>query len=249
MGFIQEALALDGLTWLVVAAIVAGLVRGFSGFGTAMIFLPVAGQFLNPFAALTILMVMDVIGPLPTAPRAIRDGHPGDVARLGVGLFVAYPIGIAILAYVDPNFFRYTVSFVAILLLAALVFGFRYRGQVTKPMVFGVGFSGGLLGGVSGIPGPPVILFYMASAFPAAVIRANNTLYLILSDIALFFALLTQGYLDPSMMIVGLILTVPYLLANVAGAAIFRPEAEKTYRYAAYAIIGISAIRGLPIWG
>ena len=141
------------------------------------------------------------------------------------------------------------MSIVAILLLIALLSGFRYRGNVSKPAVYGVGLSGGLLGGVSGIPGPPVILFYMASAHPPAVIRANNTLYLILSDVALFVALITQGLLNPAMLIVGLVLTVPYLLANLVGAAIFRPEAEKTYRYAAYAIIGISAIRGLPIWG
>ena len=43
----------------------AGLVRGFSGFGTAMIYLPVASQFLTPFEALITLMVMDFFGPLP----------------------------------------------------------------------------------------------------------------------------------------------------------------------------------------
>ena len=108
----SQALATEGLLWLVLAASVAGVVRGFSGFGTAMIFLPVAGQILSPFEALTVLMVMDLIGPLPNAPRAIRDGHPGDVARLGLGLFIAYPIGIALLAIADPNFFRYAVSIV-----------------------------------------------------------------------------------------------------------------------------------------
>ena len=249
MDLLQEVLALEGLIWIVCAASVAGVVRGFSGFGTAMIFLPVAGQYLAPFEALTVLLTMDLVGPLPNAPRAIRDGHPGDVARLSVGLFVAYPIGIALLAIANPEFFRYTVSIVSILLLVALVSGFRYHGTVTKPLVYGVGFSGGLLGGISGIPGPPVILFYMASRHPTSVIRANNTLYLIISEVALFVALLTQGYLNPSMLVFGLVLTVPYMLANVIGAAIFRPEAEKTYRYVAYGIIGISAIRGLPIWG
>ena len=65
----------------------------------------------------------------------------------------------------------------------------------------------------------------------------------------LFFALLAWGFLDPKMLIVGAILVFPYMLANVIGAKIFRPEAEKTYRFAAYAIIAVSAIRGLPIWG
>ena len=61
--------------------------------------------------------------------------------------------------------------------------------------------------------------------------------------------LLLMGLLDARALVIGLIITIPYLLANLVGAAIFRPEAEKTYRYVAYAIIGVSAIRGLPIWG
>ena len=35
----------DGFYWIFTAALVAGVVRGFSGFGSAMVFLPVAGQF------------------------------------------------------------------------------------------------------------------------------------------------------------------------------------------------------------
>ena len=249
MDLVNQALATDGLVWLILAATLAGVVRGFSGFGTAMIFLPVAGQILDPISALILLMVMDVIGPLPKVPQALKDGHPGDIARLGVGLFVAYPIGIAILTVTDPDFFRYSVSFVALALLAALLSGFRYRGTVTKPMVYGVGLTGGFLGGVSGIPGPPVILFYMASPHPPSVIRANNMVYLVFSDVALFLTLLAYGLLNPAMLVLGLMITLPYMLAIFAGSAIFRPEAEKTYRYVAYAIIGVSAIRGLPIWG
>lgn len=50
---VQAALATDGLIWLTIGVIVAGLVRGFSGFGTAMICMPVAGAVLSPVGALT----------------------------------------------------------------------------------------------------------------------------------------------------------------------------------------------------
>jgi hypothetical protein len=41
--------AIDGFYWILTAAFVAGVVRGFSGFGSAMVFLHVAGQFLPLF--------------------------------------------------------------------------------------------------------------------------------------------------------------------------------------------------------
>jgi uncharacterized membrane protein YfcA len=61
MTLVAEAIATDGLWLLVITALVAGLVRGFSGFGTAMVYLPIAGQILSPFEALTTLMIMDLI--------------------------------------------------------------------------------------------------------------------------------------------------------------------------------------------
>ena len=51
------------LAFLAFGALVAGVVRGFAGFGTAMIYLPVAAQVLSPFAALTTPVVKDLIAP------------------------------------------------------------------------------------------------------------------------------------------------------------------------------------------
>ena len=68
---IAQALAVPGIAWVFGAAFVAGLVRGFAGFGTAMIFLPIATQMLEPVWAVIVLILMDVIGPLPALPRAL----------------------------------------------------------------------------------------------------------------------------------------------------------------------------------
>jgi len=68
MDIFAGVIAGEGFWLLVAAAAVAGLVRGFSGFGTAMVYLPVAGQILSPFEALTTLLIMDLVGPLPNIP-------------------------------------------------------------------------------------------------------------------------------------------------------------------------------------
>ena len=49
---------------------VARIFLGFSRFGTVMIFLPVAGQFLEPISAVTVLAVMDFFGPILLVPKA-----------------------------------------------------------------------------------------------------------------------------------------------------------------------------------
>ena len=93
--------------YLVLGAVLAGLVRGFSGFGTAMVFIPIAGQVLSPVATLIVLLVMDLIGPLPNIPRAIRDGKLPDLLRLITGALIGAPIGVYFLNLMSADTFSF----------------------------------------------------------------------------------------------------------------------------------------------
>jgi uncharacterized membrane protein YfcA len=242
------AFSTDKLWLLALGAFLAGIVRGFSGFGTAMVYLPVAGQVLAPFEAIASLMVKDLTAPLIHVPRALKDGHPADVLRLGVGAVIGVPIGQWILTQVEPDVFRWGVSLVALGLLVCLIGGIRYRGTLTKPLIYVTGVLGGFLAGCVGLPGPPVILLYMASTLPVSAVRANNTLYLMVADALILSLLAVKGLLVASALAIGALMIPPYLAGNWIGAVLFRPEAEKIYRWVAYAIIAGSAILGLPIW-
>lgn len=248
-----EALGLvfdtPGFAVLVAAAFVGGVVRGFSGFGTALVYVPLAAQYLGPFAALTSLIVMELIGPLMHVPRALRDGRPSDVARLGAGAVVGVVVGVWALTMVEPVVFRWAASIVSLALLALLMSGVRYRGALTPPLIFGAGGLGGVLTGVVGAPGPPVIILYMASGLPPAMVRANLMLFLIVADLILIAVFWLGGHLTANAVTLGLTLLLPYVAGNWLGARMFRPEAEIMYRRIAYAIIAGSAILGLPIWG
>ena len=242
------ALALPGLWLLATGAFLAGVVRGFTGFGTAMVYLPFAGMTLGPFAALTSLIVMDLTAPLMHVPRALREGQPRDVLRLALGSLIGLPLGVFVLSLVEPDIFRWSVSIVAVVLLVLLVSGVRYAGEMNKPLVIGTGGLGGFFCGSVGLPGPPVIMLYMASKRPVAAIRANITLYLILAEILMLITLGIGGLLVSSAIMIGVLMIAPYLFGNWIGAVLFRPEAEKVYRWTAYAIIAASALAGLPLW-
>lgn len=248
MNALAEVFASDGIWFLIAGVFAAGLVRGFSGFGTGMVYLPIAAQFLSPFEALTTLIIMDLVGPLPNVPRALRDGHPRDIMRLAVGVLVALPFGVFLLGIIHPDLFRYGVSGLSLILLVILIAGYRYRGELRRWMIYATGAAGGFLAGIVGLPGPPVILLYMASPHPAKVIRANTMIYLVLCDIIMIGVLSATDNLVWSAVITGLVLAIPYLLANVIGGWLFRPELEKVYRWVAYGIIALSAAAGLPIF-
>lgn len=247
-----EALAsflnIDGIIWLFVAVVAAGLVRGFAGFGSGMIIMAVASSVLTPVSAVIFMMMAELIGPLPNLRAAWREGAPRDVGRLMFGATLAVPLGIYCLANMSSEFFVWVVSVCVLVLLAVLMSGWRYRGVLTPGLTVATGALGGFMSGFAGIPGPPVILLYMSSLLPIAVIRANFLLFLLAIDVVMIAVFWGSGLFIWEVAVLGLIAGVPNLLANWAGARLFDPTAETLFRRVAYLIIATSAILGLPLW-
>jgi uncharacterized membrane protein YfcA len=78
----------DRFLWIAAAAALAGIVRGFSGFGTAMVYMPVASALYEPKIAVVQLFNFDVVATLPLLVGAWRRCLARDCAaagRFGVG--------------------------------------------------------------------------------------------------------------------------------------------------------------------
>ena len=245
---LAEAVALDGLIWLVLAAFLAGLIRGFSGFGSAMVFLPVAGQFVSPIWALSILAVMDLFGPLPLLRAASKKVMRADLFRLISAMLLVLPLALWVLSRSEPILFRYLVSGLTLALLALLLSGLRLPANLPKPLLYMVGVISGVTGGLAGLPGPPVIFYFMASPHAADRVRANTLIYLFSFDVLILMVMILGAYLQFVPILIGLMLAAPIALGNLAGAKIFNPEYEKLYRIIAFCLIAFSAIHSMPVW-
>lgn len=244
---LSAALAVDGLYWLLMAAALAGLVKGFAGFGSAMVYMPLASTVLGPVSALVSMVVFDVIGPLPNVPRALRDCQKTEVLRLGAGLVLGLPVGLAVLTRLPEGPFRWAVSLTALGLLAIILSGWRYRRARTTATLVGTGALGGALSGSTGMAGAPALILYLAGREETRTIRATLLLYLLLGDVLALALLGGSGRLDAADIWLGLVLTPVYLAANVLGAALFTEKSERVYRAVAYVLIGLSALSALPL--
>jgi len=234
--------------WLMFAASLAGLVRGFSGFGTAMVFLPIASQYLTPFESIASLAIMEFFGTFAVMRKSWSDADKVDLARLVLGMTIVTPFALLLLAKVGADFYRYSVSILSLILLLLVGLGVRYKGKLNPFVIFSVGGLGGLTGGLTGIPGPPVILLYVASSHPISVIRANNLLFLYFFDVCVVLIFALSGVLTLKIFLLGSILALPNFLGNFIGAKLFDPEKTNQYRIFAYIIIAVAAITGLPVW-
>ncbi|THH38262.1 sulfite exporter TauE/SafE family protein [Aliishimia ponticola] len=245
---LAQALAVPGLGWLVFGAAVGGMVRGFSGFGTAMVFLPIAAQFIPPAWAILCLIAMDIIGPLPVLRRTARQANLRDLALLTVFAALSVPLGVWLLTVIAPETYRLALCGLTIGLVVCLVGGLRYSGKPTGAMVGLTGAASGVSGGLAGLPGPPVVLLYMASSLPVAQVRANAMLFLFIVDFLMLAALWAAGAFALTPMLLGAMLAIPNTLGILLGQAIFDPGRAGVYRGVAYGVIMASAVMGLPFW-
>ncbi len=245
---LQAVFATEGLIWLLCGVVAAGLVRGFAGFGSGMIIMATASSVLEPVAAVIFMMMAELIGPLPNLRAAWRDGAPRDVGRLMIGATLAVPPGIWLLSNFSGEAFGWVVSVTILILLVLLMSGWRYKGVLTPALTVGTGALGGFMCGFAGIPGPPVIMLYMSSRLPISVIRANFLLYLLAIDVVMIAVFWGSGLFIWEVAVLGLFAGIPNLIANIAGARLFDPNAEGVFRTVAYIVIAASAILGLPVW-
>lgn len=244
----EAVLETPGLAVLVTTMAVAGLVRGFSGFGTALIFVPVAGIYLPPAQVIALVVLTGLPSGAMLLPGALRQGATRQVVWLIAGAMVTLPLALWLGSGLDATLVRWIVCGVAGGMLTALVLGWRHHGRIGRGGLLGIGAGAGALGGLTGLTGPLVILFYL-SRHKAAAVRANTILFLAAADVMLAGLLMVQGVLDAALLALALVLTIPYLTTIALGTALFTPRYETEYRALAYAVIGGAVGIGLPIWG
>ncbi|OWU83268.1 hypothetical protein ATO6_19195 [Oceanicola sp. 22II-s10i] len=245
---LASAFGTPGLVWLLAAFGAAGLVRGFTGFGTGLIVMPVAAVLLPVPVAILLLSVTGVFSWPAMLPRAWRGADKRQVAVLAGAALLTMPLGIWLLTILPRDLLRWLVAVAAAVTLAALVSGWRYRGRVGWPGLGAIGGAAGVLGGTTGLTGPPVILFYLAGPSGAEAVRANTILFLAALEVGIVVNLFARDLVTVEAIWLGLILAMPYLVGITIGQRLFDPARERTFRALAYAVIGLAILTGLPVF-
>src|SRR6201987_3965002 len=90
-------------------AFVSGTARGFSGFGSALIFMPLASSVAGPRLVAALLLVIDFISAAPLVPNAWSEADRKSTAVIVAGALVGVPIGTYFLSRLDPITTRWII--------------------------------------------------------------------------------------------------------------------------------------------
>lgn len=236
------------LAVLAAAAFIAGLARGFSGFGAALIFMPLASVVVTPQVAAPLLLVVDAVAALGLIPDAWQRSDRRDVGVMAIGAVVGIPLGTAALALADPLVVRWGIVATVAALLVLLASGWRYHGKPKARYTIGVGALSGLFAGAAQIGGPPVVAYWLGGAIASAKARANIVLYFAISTLLTGISYSVGGLITQAVLLLALVTGPLYGLGLYLGSRLFGRAKERTFRWVCYGLIASAAIIGLPFF-
>ncbi|MEI8144466.1 MAG: sulfite exporter TauE/SafE family protein [Alphaproteobacteria bacterium] len=231
---------------VIIAAILAGLVRGYTGFGAAMIFMPVGGAYFGPQAAVGVLMVIDGIMQLGMVRAAWGHARWGEMKPLFVGYFIGLPFGIYLLTTMDPTPLRWATSLSIVASLTVLASGRRIPATPGLGLTLSTGVVSGLVSGAASLGGMILSLFWLAGPARNEAVRGSTVSFFMLASIVSCSLLAYAGVFTADVFRLAAWLIAPYGIAMAAGSLLFGHAAPSLFRPAAFAVIAIAAITSLP---
>ncbi|MEL7446920.1 MAG: TSUP family transporter, partial [Pseudomonadota bacterium] len=170
------------------AALGASFVRGLTGFGMAILLVPVLALALPPIDAVMLGNFLSLLIGVLEIRRLIREAERSAWVISGA-VVVTTPIGLVLLSATGADLARLVIAMIAFSAFVAILLPRRSAGSPGPVTTGSVGVISGLMTGYAGMPGPPVVPYYAGRALPRETIKASMLLiFTIAAGVALLAA-------------------------------------------------------------
>jgi uncharacterized membrane protein YfcA len=244
--YIQQLFAGVGLWPAIGVTLVAGLMRGFAGFGSAMLMAPVFTILFGSGEMVVTIVAIELVVSLQLFPQARGDADWKMLTPMGIAACVAMPLGVWLLASVDKNTIVTAVSAIILGFVVLMWSGWKYTGRRSALAAAAVGAVSGVMMATTSVGGPPVVLYLLSGNDPPRLNRANIVVFFFLTQFLLILIVLAMGVAGWEALARAVVLLPVMLVGAWAGGRIFHGLAgERLYRNVALVILGATGLFGL----
>lgn len=230
-------------TWLIVTGVFggAGLLRGFTGFGFALVAVPFGALWISPEALVpTVILLQIYIGAFE-ARSAIASCHRSSVLTLMAGGAVGTPLGVYTLVLLPAKAVYATIGTIVLMSCVLLL---------TKPLTHrlhqGVGAVAGVVAGVfngmAAMPGPPAIFYFVRGGFSHEQTRSSLILFFFMTSLYAICLTFYAGLVRKDEIILSLVSFPVVALTAWIGAKLFQSHGSRWYRP-----VGIASLVGAAV--
>lgn len=226
-------------------ALAGGGFRGFAGFGSGLLMAPLLTIVFPPRVAIPVLLMLSLSASVRLVPEVRAEIHWRRVLRVGIPACLTIPLGVWVLTGLDADVVRRVVNGAVLVLVAILATGVTYPGADRLRVLVPTGAISGVLTGVGGVGGPPVVLAFLSMEEPPSSTRADLIAFFAMAQVMAVTTFLLSGNLGWSQVWLYLAAAPVFLVAIHLGSRLFRGSKGDHYRPLALGFLAVVALFGL----
>jgi uncharacterized membrane protein YfcA len=227
-------------------ALAAGFVKGFAGFGFAVVFTPLFSLIAqDPRQVVLVAMALGAIMSLGVIAE-VRHVIAGDrTTPVVIGTMAGTPIGIALLGLIDRPALKLAIAGLAIGITVLRLARFQISvGPGARPLAIGA-FLGGILNGCTSMGGPVPALIVAWQRREINDSRSILVTFNLLSYLLAIAVALGTGVARLPWLISGVWLLPFAALGTFAGVHAVRHISQTTFTLVITAVVGLAGIAGV----
>ncbi len=215
----------------------ASIVRGFTGFGLALVAVPLI-QFIMPVSDTAVFIaIINAIFSVIYFRRSRESVRGQPLGRMAVWTGIGVAAGTLILKFINPAYIQFGWGLLIILIVFALARGFSFGIRSDKSAMTLSGLLGGVLAGATGITGPPVAIILSSMKTPREKFNALISLFILFAVSYALLFYLAAGLVKTDTFLLA-VCSVPALIAGLyTGDRLVARISQTTFTRVVYIVL------------
>ena len=233
--------------YLLIALVVifSGFLRGFIGFGSCLLMIPILSYFYSPVFAMVFNIVIEIPATIYLTFVGIKKANLKEITPMMATMMLTIPFGTIFLVSVDEQIIKTLMSILLIFFVILIGSGWRIKSTITKYVLVLGGAISGLMQGATGMGGPPYVTVLLSKNDSDEVARANILVITSCLVISAIMSLYYFGLFTKDILFTGAITAPIYVFATYIGTRFFNFSGNKYYRNSSLVALGIVGVATL----
>lgn len=220
----------------------AGMTQGLTGFGFALVAVPVLVIFLPPKIVVPVVLIQSALINIFIFFKVKEWVDLKRIIPLMIAGVIATPLGTYLLIVLDVKLLRILIGVVIVVSAIALLRGLRIQIK-NERLAFGpVGFLSGILSGATQMSGPPVALFFANQGVEKQVFRANLVAYFMVLNVATIPSAAVGGLMTEQVLSYAALFLPSMIGGAIAGMALAHRVEESLFRKLALLMVTVAGV-------
>ncbi|WP_017664511.1 TSUP family transporter [Porphyrobacter sp. AAP82] len=226
------------------AALGSAFVRGLTGFGMAILLVPVLALALPPVEAVVLTNALSLMIGATEIRSLVRDAETSAWV-IGALVVVTTPLGLYALALTGRDVARLAIALIALSAFIAILLPRRRSAQPGRAVTGFVGMLSGLMTGYAGMLGPPVVPYYAGRDLPRSIAKASMQLIFTIAATTGLATATGLGILRLELLLFAVLMLPVIIMGNRLGARVSGTISDPVWRGTVGVVLGGAAVAAL----